>query len=161
MNSWSFVFPLAAIVSLATIVGCESTPPVPPTAIDYGEDVCAECQGTIRDRRFAAEYTLPGEIVRKFDDPGCLVRGLRGEPVTPKAVHFQDFRTDRWLTAKEAWFAPAPKGETPRGYGWAVYGSFGDAQDAVTTGGGGQILPFDQAKERIARTASGPSPKPK
>lgn len=144
---------IVAVLLLLAAVGCDRTSPTPPTAIAYGADVCAECQETIRDHRFAAQYTLPGEIVRKFDDPGCLVRALREEPVIPKAVHFQDFHTDRWLPAKDAWFAPAPKGETPRGYGWAAYGSFGDAQDAVTTGGSGQILPFDQLKERAARNA--------
>jgi|MudIll2142460700_1097286.scaffolds.fasta_scaffold202867_2 hypothetical protein len=144
---------LVSALAILTAAGCEP-PPIQPTTIKYDEDVCAECQEAIRDRRFAAQYALPGGMVKKFDDPGCLVRAFRSEPVAPKAAHFQDFLKDRWLHDKEAWFAPAPKGESPHGYGWAVYGSFGDAQDAVTTGAGGQILPFEQAKDRIARGAA-------
>jgi hypothetical protein len=135
----------------AVSASCQTRAPSQPVAIAYGEDVCAACDQVIKERRHAAEYLLSGAVVKKFDDPGCLFDSLRGEGAAPAAVYFQHHNQDRWVPDSEAWFATTPQTQTPRGYNWGTYGSFGEAQDAVTGGGGGRILPFDQAKARITK----------
>jgi hypothetical protein len=120
--------------------------------IAYGQDVCATCDQVIQDRRFAAEYVLSGTTAKKFDDPGCLFSSLSGETVAPGSVHFQHYtQKDKWVSGADAWFATTPQTQSPRGYNWGAYASFEEAQEAVTGGGGGRILPFEQAKTRVTK----------
>jgi hypothetical protein len=149
---------LLVIVAPAAVLACQPRPSAGPAPIAYGEDVCAACDHVISDRRFAAQYIMPGGVVKKFDDPGCLFRILRNEPGQPSAVYFQHFPGERWLSSKEVWFAATQGAKSPQGYGWAAYASFAEAQDVVTGTGGGQILPFEPAKERIARRVPTPEP---
>ena len=144
------VLPLGWLVIAVVVAACESRSSTPPASINYGQDVCAECDHVISDRRFAAQYALGAGTVKKFDDPGCLFRALRRDSAAPTSVYFQDLLSDHWLSSTEAWFANPPQLATPRGFGWAAYASFGEAQDAVTSGGGGQILQYEQAKQRVA-----------
>ena len=115
--------------------------------------VCAACGAIIGDEAFAAQYRLSSGTVKSFDDPGCLFRALRGESGDPTVIRFRARDSDRWLSASEVWFATTPETKSPHGYGWAAYASFADAQDAVAKAGSGEILPFDQARERIAAPA--------
>lgn len=154
----AYIRRLLVIAAPAAVLACQSRPSAEPVPIAFGEDVCSTCDHVISDRRFAAQYILPGGLVKKFDDPGCLFRILRNEPGQPAAVYFQHFLSERWLSSKEAWFATAQGVKSPQGYGWAAYASFAEAQDAVTSSGGGQILPFEPARERIARRLPTPGP---
>jgi len=146
------------LLAVVAIASCQSTTSTAPVPIEIGQDVCAACDHVITDRRFAAEYIMAGGIVKKFDDPGCLFRILRNEPGKPVAVYFQHFNEEGWLSASEVWFAAARGVKSPQGFGWAAYASFSEAQDVITGDGGGQILPFEPAKERIARRVPTPLP---
>lgn len=129
-----------------------------PVEITYGEDVCGTCDEVIKDRRFAGEYVVAGNVVKKFDDPGCLFRALRNEPAPPSAAFFQHVDKEEWIADKQVWLATTPQIKSTRGYNWAAYATFAEAQDAVASAGGGQILPYAQAHERIARAAPTPGP---
>ena len=133
------------------ICACQQAPPPKPVEFAYGEDICGTCDDVIKDRRFAAEYIMAGNVVKKFDDPGCLFRALRNELNAPGAVYFQHVEKEEWVGEKQVWLATTPRIASTKGYNWAAYGSFAEAQDAVASAGGGQILPFAQAKERVAR----------
>jgi hypothetical protein len=146
------------LLATTIISACQPAPSIQPVAIEYGVDVCGACDDVIKDRRFAAEYVIAGNVVKKFDDPGCLFRALRNEPDAPNAAFFQHIDKDQWINDKDAWLATTPKIMSPKGFNWAAYGSFGEAQTAVATAGGGQILPYAQGKERIARVAPTPLP---
>jgi hypothetical protein len=103
---------------------------------------------------FAAQYRLPDGVVKSFDDPACLIGALRAEPAEPALIRFHDHDRDAWLAPGATWFARTAV-TAPHGSGWAAYASFAAAQDAVATAGSGEILPFDQAKDRLSR-AGGP-----
>jgi hypothetical protein len=114
----------------------------------YGKDTCAECSSTIHDPKCAAYYQAQG--TRKvFDDPGCLFRSLRKESAQSVEPVFHEHGGTRWVSGSEVFFAKTPASESPQGYGWAAYASFGDAQTAVTSAGAGEILSLPQAKEKI------------
>lgn len=148
-----------ALVTLAVLVGaCRQAAPPQPVDIAYGEDICGTCDEVIKDRRFAGEYIMAGKVVKKFDDPGCLFRALRNEPDPPSAAYFQHVDKEVWVGDKDVWLATTPKIASTRGYNWAAFATFAEAQDAVASAGGGQILPFAQAKERIARVMPTPAP---
>jgi copper chaperone NosL len=72
-----------AIVSIAVMLGgflllsgCERG----PQAIEYGKDSCAECNMTIVDKRFGAEFVTGKGKVFKFDDVNCMVEFIEREP---------------------------------------------------------------------------------
>ena len=149
---------LGVLVAAIWIGGCQDPPRPKPVEIAYGTDICGTCDDVIKDRRFAAEYMMAGNIVKKFDDPGCLFRALRNEPDPPTVAYFQHVDKEQWINDKDVWLATTPRIHSTKNFDWAAFGSFAEAQDAVAGAGGGQILPFAQAKERIARTIPTPVP---
>lgn len=145
----------ALAVVLLVLGGCNGGSTASPVEPQYRVDTCAHCGTSIKDPRFAAQYRLPDQSVKLFDDPGCLVRELAREKTPPVEIYFHDFSGDRWLPASDASFAHTTRTSSPRGYGWAAYASFADAQDAVTSAGGGELLGWGQARSRIAAAAEG------
>lgn len=137
---------LALLVLLAA---CQSGGPESVPQPRYGTDTCATCGSTIANASFAAAYRVAPGTEKLFDDPGCLFRALRAERAGVTGLFFHEHEGSRWLTADEVYFAKIPGAGSPQGYGWAAYGSFGDAQTAVTSAGAGELLSFAQAKERI------------
>jgi hypothetical protein len=89
--------------------------------------------------------------VRSFDDPACLFDALRAEAAAPTAIRFRAHDGSGWLAGAGAWFARSPA-TAAHGSGWAAYPSFAAAQDAVASGGSGEILSFDQARNTLRRT---------
>jgi hypothetical protein len=133
------------------LFACSADPTSNPATIEYGKDNCSRCGNVIQDARFAAQYSLSDGTVKKFDDPGCLIRSLTAEATAPSTVRLHVYAGDTWLDASEAWLARTPRIVSPRGYGWAAYPTFGAAQEAVTDAGDGELLRFEDAREKIAQ----------
>jgi hypothetical protein len=141
---------VVACLALALLGGCRGDgPKVEPIA--YGEATCARCQSQIREPAFAAQTRSSGGQVKVFDDPGCLIVSLRDAAEAPRHVLFHHYASDEWIAGGDAWFANTANTKSPQNYGWAAFSTFGEAQDAVTTAGGGEILPFDQLKQRLSK----------
>lgn len=148
------VFCLVA-VALLQLAACDGTAPQVTDEIEYGEAKCSGCGAVIDDPHFAALLHLKDGQVRAFDDPGCLSRTLSEAGAASAVARFHDHQSDAWLSAEETWFAHTAEIESPQGYNWAAFASFGDAQDAVTSAAGtGEILPYAKATERL-RTMRG------
>ncbi len=142
---------LVGVLPVLALTACQRSPTAQPADIQYGRATCTECQATIADPRFAAQYVSRDGAAKTFDDAGCLMRALRREGDAPRDVYFHDHDSDAWLRADQAWLARTPKTRSPRGYGWAAYASFAAAQNAVTSAGSGEILRYAEAKQRIAQ----------
>jgi hypothetical protein len=56
--------------------GCDSG----PQPINFGKDSCAECNMTIVDKRFGAEFVTGKGKVFKFDDVNCMVEFIERAP---------------------------------------------------------------------------------
>jgi copper chaperone NosL len=68
---------LAAVAGVLFLLpGCEHE----PQAINYGKDSCAECNMTIVDKRFGAEFLTGKGKVFKFDDVNCMVEFIERGP---------------------------------------------------------------------------------
>ena len=135
---------------LALLLGCTRTASddIPPPA--YGSATCATCQAVIAAPRHAAQLVRADGTVRSFDAPVCLFRALRTEAAAPRAIRFHG-PGEQWIAANDAWFAALPSETTPHGSGWSAFPSFGAAQDAVAQAGSGEILAFDQARQRLGQ----------
>jgi hypothetical protein len=141
---------LLVAVALALLSSCRGEgPKVEP--ISYGEATCARCRSVINKAPFAAQSRYAGGQVKLFDDPGCLITSLGGEAEAPRHVFFHHHAAEKWIPGAEAWFAKTPQTRSPQKYDWAAFSDFAQAQDAVTSAGGGEILPFEQLKERLAK----------
>lgn len=139
---------LIALASL--LLGCSrGVESLPEPA--WGSATCAGCATVIADQRHAAQWQAADGSVQSFDDPSCLFRALAATPQVPRAIRFHGPGADEWIAASAAWFALVPGQATPHGEGWAAFGDFAAAQDAVARAGSGEILPFDQARQRLGR----------
>ena len=82
------------VVTLATILGallllpgCEAK----SLPIDFGKDACSECNMTIVDKRFGAEFVTGKGKIFKFDDVNCMVEFIQ------RAPHAQDSAAQRLI----------------------------------------------------------------
>jgi copper chaperone NosL len=87
---------LAGIASFAAVLGavlllpgCDSG----PQPLNFGKDSCAECNMTIVDKRFGAEFVTGKGKVFKFDDVNCMVEFIE------RAPHSSDTSAKRFIVA--------------------------------------------------------------
>jgi copper chaperone NosL len=79
----------AVLGALMFLPGCKQE----AQAIDFGKDACAECNMTIVDKRFGAEFVTGKGKVFKFDDVNCMVEFIKRDP------HASDSTGKRFLVA--------------------------------------------------------------
>lgn len=144
------VMPRLVLALALLLAGCTSGGDSLPEPA-FGTATCAGCGAVIAAPRHAAQYQRADGTVQAFDDPGCLFRALRAEIQPPRAIRFHGAGDGEWIEASTAWFALVPGQTTPHGDNWAAYPSFAAAQDAVAQAGGGEILPFEQARLRVGQ----------
>ena len=140
---------LILLVMALAASGCSRQAGVDVAAPAYGTDKCATCQAVIATPRHAAQIVRADGTVISFDTPACLFRALRAESAAPRAIRFHG-AGEEWIASGDAWFAAIPTGPA-HGGGWAAFPSFAAAQDAVAQAGSGEILAFDQARERLGQ----------
>jgi copper chaperone NosL len=80
---------LASMMATVLLTGCESG----PQEIEFGKDSCDECNMTIVDKRFGAEFVTGKGKVFKFDDVNCMVEFIEREP------HASDSTARRFIVA--------------------------------------------------------------
>jgi copper chaperone NosL len=102
--------PLALAAALLAACG----PPSGPRPIAFDREPCARCRMLISDPSFAAQLETAGGEVASFDDPGCLLAALEGQP-DPRALWFHHSREERWIAGDQVAFVRVPR--TPMGYG--------------------------------------------
>ena len=104
-----------------------------PAEVHWGRDTCTHCGMVISDRRFAAQVRGgPQREARSFDDIGCALTWLGGQPWGRDAgvrvwvaALASEGESARWLDARRAQYVSGP--QSPMGY------NFG-AQDAPAPG---------------------------
>lgn len=150
---------LVTVLASAGACGGGEAPPSPP-AIDYGEDVCAECGMIISDSRFAtamAVRTRSGDTeVRAFDDVAGPLLHLRGRPgLEVLAVWVHDCRSGAWTPADSARFVRSGAIRSPMAHGLLPCGSPG-AADSVARALGGEVLRWEDLRDDARRGAFDP-----
>lgn len=122
---------LGAVLAVALVLGSAcggSADAEGPPDINYGRDICFECNMIISEARFAAAYRLADGTEKVFDDIGEMLKHghKTGEIATAEAwVH--DFETEAWVTADRAHHIVTRTVATPMAFGII---SFEDAMRA-------------------------------
>lgn len=150
---------LATVLASAGACGGGEAPPSPP-AIEYGEDVCAECGMIISDPRFAtamAVRTRSGDTgVRAFDDVAGPLLYLRDRPgIEVLSVWVHDCRSGAWTPADSARFVRSGNIRSPMAHGLLPCGSPG-AADSVARALGGEVLRWEDVRDAARRGAFDP-----
>ncbi len=133
---------LAAVMAMAA---CGHQAAITPPQIHYGEEVCAFCQMTIDDSRFAAAliYRTPdgSQKIATFDDIGCMLAWQREHAADRTIAAFvHDYKSRQWIKAAGAWYARSTAIRTPMGWGIAAGRTETDAEAAASRG---KLKPMD------------------
>lgn len=116
----------ALLVLLFAVAACGDENATGPEEIKWDRDICALCTMAISDARFAAQVRGgPKRKLFKFDDIGCAVNWLNGQPWAGEEkteIWVADLGSTRakviWLEAREAFYVP--QALTPMGYGFGA-----------------------------------------
>ncbi|MDJ0792314.1 MAG: nitrous oxide reductase accessory protein NosL [Acidimicrobiia bacterium] len=104
-------------VLLAVVAaGCATANASGPPEIQYGRDICVECNMIISEARFATAYRLADGSSKKFDDVGDMVVHLDETGDAPTEVWVHDFETEDWVAAEVAFFVPTLSVASPMGH---------------------------------------------
>lgn len=112
-------FLLGATLLLAA---CSRGPATGPVEIKWDRDACTRCSMAISDRNYAVQVRGgPKKQVYKFDDIGCAVHWLKGQPWGDEPateIWVADYRSGKWLDARAAHYVTGKR--TPMGYGYGA-----------------------------------------
>ena len=112
-----------------------------PPDIRFGEDICDECNMIISEPRFAAAYFTFEGTARRFDDIGDMLayNAKHNEDVAQFWVH--DFKSEKSLIAKDAFFVVSEDLHTPMGHGMVAF-EFEDQAQSFASEVNGMVMTF-------------------
>ena len=139
ISRWLFVLALL-------LGGCGGDPGSGPIEVKWDRDACERCRMVLSSPQHAAQVRYRDEggksRVKLFDDIGCAVIWLEGQPWKAQPgieIWVADHRDGRWLDARQAFYVTA--GSTPMEYGLSAQGTAAEG-----------ALAFPQAKAHIFAT---------
>ncbi len=136
------------VVGAAVLHGCGGEDVSGPPSVNYGTDVCAECNMILSDDRFAAATVVQGPrgpTPLLFDDYNCQINHARANPglvVLHRWAH--DHGTRAWIDSSAAHFVHSERIRSPMASRLAAFAARADAE-AMAAELGGRILSFDAA----------------
>jgi copper chaperone NosL len=128
----------SAMVAFAAagLMGCAGAPQPPaPREIAVGVDACRYCHMAIDAPERAAQWIGEDGRVLVFDEPGCLVAWLEGQPGARGTAFFAAAEDGRWIAASDAWFVRGGA-RTDMGFDVVAYGDVAAAERAAAAHGG-------------------------
>jgi copper chaperone NosL len=109
-------FAVALVVSLSLSCGRRSPAPEP---VPVGQVNCARCSMLVSREAQSAEWVVPGEETRFYDDIGCLATDSWRAAGGARFVHADG----GWAAVETVFFARPPGESTPMGYGVLAFRS--------------------------------------
>jgi len=109
------------VVLLSLLVSCsDRNEEQLPVDFVWDRVACEQCKMALSDHRYSAQVIDDRGKPYYFDDIGCAILWLEGQPWRDKArVWVNDFKTTEWIEASRAnWTYGDPK--TPMGYGFTA-----------------------------------------
>lgn len=143
---------LLALGGLIVAVGlltpaCDAAAADGPPEIQYGRDVCVQCNMIISEIGHAAAYRLDDGTERKFDGVGEMVLYGRehGEFARAEAwVH--DYQTEEWVRVADAFYVPTMAIASPMGHGIFSFADEARAEEFASEVGG-EVIDWDTVLE--------------
>lgn len=135
-------FALAFLVPLA--LACGRREPV-PEAVPLDSVNCARCGMMISSEPQSAQWVVPGEETRFYDDIGCLAADDR--PRAEGGARFVHVDGTRWARAENAFYARPADESTPMGYGVVA---FSNRTQAATRDRQGKARTWEELAAELA-----------
>lgn len=134
---------IVAVVTLSASAACGVKADGPPH-IEVDRTPCAHCGMLISEPSFAAAYRRDGSDARIFDDIGCLLNAVSGEP-NPERLRFwfHDAATAVWIDRTEAVFVRSARLRTPMAGGLVAYRGAAAAERAAAQHEGQVVASLD------------------
>jgi len=120
-----------------------------PEPIAYGRDVCAHCRMHLGRPGFAGELREAGGALRKFDDIGCLLRGIVETHAEASAAWVEDHAGGGFVALPTAHLVRAAAAGTPMGYGLVAFRE-DDAARAYSEAHHGSVVPLELALREVS-----------
>jgi copper chaperone NosL len=142
--------------AILLLVGCgENTVKLDPPDVKYGEDISEMGMFVVDPRYTVAALPQEGDWIL-FDDIGELFKYHDRFPGTRfRATWVNDYHTQQWTHAEDAWYVQSPGLKTPMGWGVAAFADEAEAH-AFQTGQGGTMMTWDEAQARAWDTPPAP-----
>lgn len=121
MKAKRFFKRLAIFVFLLLVISCsDRNEEQLPVDFVWDRVACELCKMALSDPRYSAQVIDHKGKAYYFDDIGCAILWLKGQPWKGEArLWVNDVNTSEWIEAKEAnWTYGDPK--TPMGYGFSA-----------------------------------------
>lgn len=114
-----------------------------PPDINYGRDICIECNMVISEARFAAAYRLDDGTEKVFDDIGGMVKhGRESGEVAGAVAWVHDFTTEEWVEAVAAFYVPTRSIATPMAHGIVAFSDHARAME-FAAGVDGEVVEWE------------------
>jgi nitrous oxide reductase accessory protein NosL len=124
----------------AAVSGCKKEAATGPVEIKFDRDACGRCGMVISDKGYAVEVRGgPDHKIHKFDDFGCAMHWLEGQPWAKDAtteIWVADVKSGEWMDGRKSRFVSGKS--TPMNYGYAA-----------TKESGAETVGMDEAKEKV------------
>lgn len=139
----------AAVLALTVLAACGGDEvSLDPPEIAYGEDI-SEMGMFVTDPRYTVATLPEGDTDwLLFDDIGELLKYRDTHPDAKfQAIWVNDYHTEDWLNAEDAWFVESPDINSPMGWGISAFEKEDEAT-AFQEEHGGELMTWDEADER-------------
>lgn len=140
---------LIALLAIATLAACgEDEVSLDPPEVRYGEDI-SEMGMFVVDPRYTVA-TLPDDTDEwlLFDDIGELFKYRDTHPDAGfQVIWVNDYHTEEWLKAEDAWYVEAPGVNSPMGWGISAFENEDEAR-AYHEQHGGELMTWEEADAR-------------
>jgi copper chaperone NosL len=116
---------LALVATAMLVAACGSEDTSGPPDIQYGRDICVQCNMIISEAKFATAYRTVDGAEKIFDDIGGMVIHLRttGDELSAGEAWVHDFNTEEWIGAEEAFYVPTTSVSSPMGHSILAFAS--------------------------------------
>jgi hypothetical protein len=145
---------LAAGCLAAFAIACRRGAPA-PEAVPVDRANCARCGMMISSEPESAQWVVPGEETRFYDDIGCLAADDR--PQVEGGARFVHVDGSGWARAETASYARPAGLSTPMGYGFAA---FSKAAEAAARDRDGRARTWEEAVREVRTQGAGGGARP-
>lgn len=135
---------LAAVLLVPLALSCGRREPA-PEPVPVNQVNCARCGMLISSDLQSAEWVVPAQETRFYDDIGCLATDVR--PRAEQGARFVHVEGARWARAEVAFYARPPDESTPMGYGVVA---FTDRAEAAARDPQGKARTWEELVRELA-----------
>ena len=144
------LLPGLAMTVAVMMVACGPASSEPPEII-VDRTACEHCLMLISEPIYSAAFRIGGRE-GFFDDIGCLLDEVAGEPDLEKAqIWFHDVRDGSWITAADAVFVRSSQIATPMASGIVAVADHSAAMELATRHDGEIIDSFAELLDLVAK----------